>query len=106
MDAASLQGEVERLLVGQRDGEPKWVYANDGVAAVHEVTTDAKVIGHVMGVLQARAEHEHPYYGAAVELLELAGADLDQAAATLDWLRRRERALGKSAPFDTPGREG
>jgi hypothetical protein len=69
MDAASLQGEVERLLVGQRDGEPKWVYANDGVAAVHEVTTDAKVIGHVMGVLQARAEHEHPYYGAAVELL-------------------------------------
>jgi hypothetical protein len=106
MDAASLQGMVERLLVGSRDGQPKWVYEAGGVAAVHEVTRDVKVIGHVMGVLQARTEHEHPYYEPAVVLLELAGGDPEVAAQTLAWLRqRKERDQRPQTRFTAPGQQ-
>jgi hypothetical protein len=84
LKVAEVTGEVERLRTGpDRPDRVEWA-----AAALRQVTTDAVVLGHVMGSYVAYAEHDLMYQP-AVDMLRAAGADEEQARLKAAWLRER-----------------
>lgn len=98
--AAELHGAVYRLVIGVG----KWVYAADGVAELHAISADPRVLGHVMGIYLARVEQEGDYFEPAVVLLQMAGADEQVAQRMLLWQRYRwAKEQRTPTQFTTPG---
>lgn len=85
MQVAELAGTAGRYALGGDRDRPR----DEAVAALHEITADPVVLGHVLGGFLYRVETESAGHAAAVELLRAAGADEATAAAHLAALRER-----------------
>lgn len=89
---ARLQGTVSRLAAGSDRDVPQ----DQAVAELRTITTDPRVLGHVLGGYVVRQERsESGTWARAVRLLRAAGADEAAAATVAVWQReRRERQGG------------
>lgn len=102
LTAAKLHGRVGLLIVGaDKRAEQNWA-----IAEVHDITTDPRILGYVLGIYLHKLEDESRGYGAACKLLRLAGADETVAQQMLEWQReRRERERRGRTSVDVPGQQ-
>lgn len=94
LSAASATGTVERLAVGRDVDVPE----DQAVAELTAITTDPRVLGHVLGAYLARAELGVGDWSRAVRLLRAAGADEATAAVMVEWQRERYARHGGLLP--------
>lgn len=85
MQVAEIAGTASRYALGGDRDRPR----DEAVAALHEITRDPVVLGHVLGGFFYRVETKSAGHAAAVELLRAAGADEATAAVHVEALRER-----------------
>lgn len=93
MQVAKVAGSVQRLSFGK----DQHLTREKKLAELHAITRDPVVLGHELGNCLANVDELHPYWQGCVDLLRAAGANEDEAARKLAWLRwSRQRREGNS----------
>jgi hypothetical protein len=93
MAVAKISGAAELLTIGRYRATP----LDRAVAQLRAISGDPVVLGTALGNVLYRVETESTGYQVTADLLRVAGADEDTAAATLAW--QRERAARSDGGF-------
>jgi hypothetical protein len=82
LQAAEVSGEVQHLLFAENIDD------DAAVARLREITTDAVVLGHALGMCLVHGERAD-VYAPVVRWLRAAGAHEGQAQLKAEWLRQQ-----------------